>query len=83
MKNLIKWTTTDPDDVRCDVRATVSRGHVKWQYLRRGAERWDYDRTPSALHWDELQDILRRRAARGRAAHLVEVVANLRAKAGV
>lgn len=83
MKSLIKWTTVEPDEVRCEVRVTVSRERLKWQFLRRDAERWEYDRVPSPQHWDELQDLLRRRAARGRAAHLVEVVAGLRMKAGL
>ena len=83
MKNLIKWTTRLPEGVKREARVTISRQHLKWQFKRSDEERWDYDSAPTAEDWDYLEDFLRRRAARGRAAETMNVVRALRIKSGL
>ena len=83
MHNLISWTEKFPDGIRREVRVHVSHQKLKWQFKRSDAEVWDYTSAPLASDWEQLLDILRRRAGRGRAPDLVEAVQRMRDKAGV
>ncbi len=81
MHNRISWTERLGDGVKREVRVEVSHRRLKWQYKRSDAEGWDYDSAPEAKDWDQLEDILRRRAQRGRAPDLLAAIQVLRAKA--
>ena len=82
MHNLISWKEKLPDGVKREVRVHVSHQKLKWQFKRSDAEGWDYDSAPLASDWDQLLDILRRRAGRGRSVDLVEAVRRMRVKVG-
>lgn len=66
-----------------EVRVDVNAGRIKWQFKRDDEEKWDYDSVATAADWDALQEILERRAGRGRALGMRENVQRLRMKAGV
>lgn len=83
MKSKLSWTERCEDGVKRETRVEVSRGSIKWQFKRADEAQWDYDRVPDAQDWDELQEILERRAGRGRALGIRESVARLRIRAGV
>ncbi len=68
MKRPVCWMDRDPDGVRVEIRATfVDARRLKWQFRRKGDERWNYDRKPGAPHWDflvrKVEDRYQRRAA--------------------
>ncbi len=81
MHKRISWTERLPDGVKREVRVEVSHKHLKWQCKRKDQDAWDYGLEPDARDWDQLEDILRRRAARGRATDLLASVRAQRAKA--
>ncbi|MFU8781024.1 MAG: hypothetical protein ACNA71_08375 [Kiritimatiellia bacterium] len=83
MHNLISWTEKLEGGVKREVRVHVFHQKLKWQFKRSDAEVWDYDSVPLASDWDQLLDILRRRAGRGRAPDLVDAVGRMRVKAGM
>jgi hypothetical protein len=82
MKNLVKWTAAEADGVKREVRVTVTRGALKWQFKRADADAWDYTGTPLPVDWERLEDVLRRRAGRGRAVGMLDTVRKLRARVG-
>lgn len=83
MRHLISWTERQPDGVKRETRANVTKGAIKWQFKRTDEERWDYDSNPAADDWDALEDILERRAQRGRGGNMLDTVRKMRAKEGV
>jgi len=80
MKKHISWTQKLADGVKRETRVQVHSHHLKWQFKRSDEARWDYDSPPTAEDWDQLEDILCRRAGRGRAVGLIENVRKMRAK---
>ena len=82
MKTNISWTIKLPEGIKRETRVHVSRT-LKWQFKRSDEERWDYDSEPTAEDWDMLEDILTRRANRGKAPQALISVQKLRAKAGI
>ncbi len=80
MKNNISWTEKTDDGVKRETRVHVSRRNLKWQFKRADEDRWDYDSTPLEADWDMLEDILKRRAGRGRAVDLLDSIQQLRGK---
>ncbi len=82
VKQKISWTTKLDGGVKREVRVATSRRALKWQFKRSDEEQWDYDSPPTPEDWDMLEDILRRRAGRGRTVELIDVVRKIRAKAG-
>lgn len=82
MKQKISWTEKLEGGVKREVRVTTSKRALKWQFKQSDEECWDYDSLPTPADWDALEDILRRRAGRGRTVELCDVVRKLRAKAG-
>ena len=83
MKKVISWTARMPDGVKRETRVRVDMHSIKWQFKRADQDRWDYDSTPCAADWDMLEDILHRRAGRGRSVNVVAAVKKMRARAGV
>ena len=83
MKSAISWTLKEEDGVKREVRVTFSSNALKWQFKRADEERWDYDHNPETRDWDELEALLRRKAARGRSVNKLEAVVKMRAKMGV
>lgn len=82
MKNRISWTERQEDGVKRETRVEVSTRGLKWQFKRTDEERWDYDSLPQKADWDTLEDILRRRAGRGRAVKQLLIVQKKRAGSG-
>ncbi len=83
MHNLISWTEKQEGGLKREVRVHVSHRKLKWQFKRSDAEAWDYGSAPLASDWEQLLDILQRRAGRGRAPDLVDAVKRMRDKAGM
>jgi len=81
-KKRISWTLRCEDGVKRETRVEVSRGDIKWQFKRADEERWDYDSRPRPEDWDMLEQILERRAGRGRGMTTKELVARFRRDAG-
>ncbi len=54
MQRQVCWTEREADGVKREVRVTVLRDGVKWQFKRKGDERWDYDSPPTREEWDVL-----------------------------
>lgn len=68
MRRPVCWSDRDEDGVSVDIRVTfVDARHLKWQFKRKGDERWVYDRIPSLDHWSflvrKVEDRYQRRAA--------------------
>jgi len=82
MSREITWTAKLPEGGKREVRVAVAHGSLKWQFKRSDAERWDYDSPATQQDWDTLEDILARRAARGRKVAFIPSVKRLRLKAG-
>ena len=78
MKRKISWTRREEDGVKREVRVTISRGKIKWQFKRADQDRWDYDSPPTGEEWDTLEEILGRRMRRGRGFGQMESVRGLR-----
>jgi len=83
MNNHISWTIKLPEGGKRETRVHVSALKLKWQFKRTDEERWDYDSAPTAEDWDALEDILKRRAGRGRSTDMLPAVRKLRGKAGI
>jgi hypothetical protein len=82
MHRVTSWTIKLEDGVKRETRVRISRRDLKWQFKRSDQEHWDYDSDPTTEDWDRLEDILRRRAGRGRGNELLDDVRRMRAKAG-
>ncbi len=83
MKNQVSWKERLDDGVKREVRVTFfGRASFKWQYKRADEPKWDYDSEPTRADWDALEDILFRRAGRGRAVVKLETVRKHRAATG-
>jgi hypothetical protein len=80
MKNCISWTERQPDGVKRETRVHVFGDKFKWQFKRADEERWDYDSQPTEEDWDALEDILRRRAGRGRAVNQLKALQKIRGR---
>ncbi len=83
MKHITSWTEKLPDGLKRETRVNVTHRSLKWQFKRSDEERWDYDSLPTAKDWDSLEDILSRRAGRGRGGDILSAVQKMRAKAGL
>ena len=82
MSHKISWTLRCDDGVKREVRVDITSGGMKWQFKRADEERWDYDSQPMPTDWDALEEILARRAGRGRSVSLHKIVRKIRSKAG-
>ena len=74
MKHKVKWTKRGEDGVKREVRVEITRGGLKWQFKRADEDRWDYDTRPTEEEWDTLEEILSRRARRGKGLTMLEAV---------
>ena len=74
MKKPICWTERQEDGVKREVRVEVSQGGIRWRFKRADETHWDHDSEPDADDWDALEEILERRAARGRTVNMQELV---------
>ncbi len=83
MNNNISWVDKLPDGVKRETRVHVSARALKWQFKRADRQQWDYDSIPTAEDWDMLENILSRRAARGRAPQILIAVRKMRTRSGV
>lgn len=82
MKKPISWTERDEDGVKREVRVEVAAGSIKWQSKRADETAWNYEVEPSEDDWDTLEEILERRATRGRSVNMQESVRRWRRLAG-
>ena len=74
MKHKVKWTKRCEDGIKREVRVEITRGGLKWQFKRADEDRWDYDTRPTEEEWDALEEILSRRARRGKGLTMLEAV---------
>ena len=74
MKHKVKWTKRCEDGIKREVRVEITRGGLKWQFKRADEDRWDYDSRPTEEEWDALEEILSRRARRGKGLTMLEAV---------
>ena len=80
MKHKVKWTERCEDGVKREVRVEITRGGLKWQFKRADEDRWDYDSQPTEQDWNTLEEILARRAHRGKGLSMQEAVRRHRNK---
>jgi len=80
MKHKVKWTERGEDGVKREVRVEITRGGLKWQFKRADEDRWDYDSKPTEDEWNTLEEILARRAHRGKGLTMQEAVRRQRNK---
>jgi len=78
--SVVSWTERQEDGVKRETRVHIIVNNFKWQFKRADEERWDYDSQPTEADWDTLEDILRRRAGRGRAVKQLLAVQKKRAE---
>ena len=69
MQRQICWIDRQEDGVRREIRVTVMRDHLKWQFKREDDERWDYKSEPSSIEWDEFLVKVENRYQRRTASH--------------
>lgn len=58
------WIEKLEDGVKRDVRVSVERGKVKWQFKRSDQERFDYDTPPTRDDWDNFLERMENRYQR-------------------
>ncbi len=80
MKHKVKWKERGEDGVKREVRVEITRGGLKWQFKRADEDRWDYDSQPTGQDWNTLEEILSRRARRGKGLTMQEAVRRQRNK---
>ena len=61
MMRQICWIEKLDDGVKRDVRVSVQRGHVKWQFKRSDQDRFDYDSPPTRDDWDNFMERMENR----------------------
>lgn len=69
MQRQICWIDRLEDGTRREIRVTIMRDKVKWQFKLENAERWDYSSSPTSLDWDELRTKVENRYHRRTATH--------------
>ena len=65
MRRPICCTEKTPEGRR-EIRVSLSADAVRWQFLLPGAERWDYDLTPTEADWETLEQKVANIMQRGR-----------------
>ncbi|MFQ3670940.1 MAG: hypothetical protein SNJ84_05735 [Verrucomicrobiia bacterium] len=72
----ICWNEKNDDGTKTEIRVDFFARSIKWQFKPTGADRWDYQRSPTRAQWEELLNQVSRRYQRGRARiddlHLVQ-----------
>ena len=64
MHRQICWIERGDDGVRRELRVTVHRGQVKWQFKAETDERWDYTTPQTPADWDNLLERVENRYQR-------------------
>lgn len=64
MLRQICWKERNEEGIRREIRVTVQRGQVKWQFKAEDQDRWDYDGPPSTEEWDSLLERMENRYQR-------------------
>ena len=82
LRREISWTKKCDAGVKREVRVTVTKGGMRWQFKRSDEGRWDYESMPTADDWNTLEEILARRVHRGRGINMRETVRKLRGTSG-
>ncbi len=78
MPKQTSWIAREPDGVKREVRVSIHRQILRWQFKRYDEERWLYDAEPRPEDWAALEDILQRRSGRGRNTDALALVQRLR-----
>jgi hypothetical protein len=82
MQRQICWIVRQEDGVRREIRVTVMRDQLKWQFKLENEERWDYSSQPSSSDWDEFLIKVENRYQRRTASHAdITLVRRLRKEA--
>ena len=64
MLRQICWKERNEEGIRREIRVTVQRGKVRWQFKSEDEERWEYDAPPSVSDWDSLLERMENRYQR-------------------
>lgn len=64
MLRQICWKERDEEGNRREIRVTVRRGEVKWQFKSDTDEQWDYTTPPAPADWDNLLERMESRYQR-------------------
>ena len=81
MHRQICWVDRLEEGVKREIRVTIQRGEIKWQFKRSDEERWDYDGPPSREDWDSLLEKVENRYQRRTASYEdLELVRRLAAR---
>ena len=67
MRQEINWRTRRSDKTVYEVRVSRWSGEIKFQFMEKGDEKWDYDRKPELHDWEDLLNALERRYTRKQA----------------
>ncbi|MBU4201121.1 MAG: hypothetical protein KKG09_09765 [Verrucomicrobia bacterium] len=82
MRRQLCWKERLADGAKREVRVTVLRRSLKWQFKLLTEEKWDYDRQPFPADWDNLLERMEARYQRRSAPYdYVELVRRLRNEA--
>lgn len=82
MRRQVSWTRRCDDGVKREVRVEFSGDGMRWQIKRADEEHWRYDAEPDPEDWEELEDILRRKAGRGKGLKKLETLLKRRGRTG-
>ncbi|NLZ62476.1 MAG: hypothetical protein GX902_01590 [Lentisphaerae bacterium] len=66
MRRPIGWIDKKHPDGPREVRVSFHAGNIKWQFLPKGTQNWEYDTVPSEENWLELEKKLQQLMQRGR-----------------
>lgn len=69
MHRQICWVDRLEDGVKREVRVTIQRGEIKWQFKRSDEERWVYAAPPSTEDWALLIEKVENRYQRRTASY--------------
>jgi len=64
MMRQICWIEKNDDGIKRDVRWSVERGKVKWQFKLDTEERFDYDTLPTREDWENFLERMEARYQR-------------------
>ena len=82
MRRQLCWEERQEDGAKRELRVTVLRSSVKWQFKLTNEEHWNYNRPPSLADWNTLLEKVEARYKRRSAPYsCLELVRRLRNEA--
>ena len=82
MQQSVDWTDRTEEGIKREVRVTVARQQVKWQFRLASEELWDYASPATAEDWDTLLQKMKNRYQRRNVSYSdLQLVTRLHQKA--